>query len=225
MIILMLGAPGAGKGTTSKVLSEALNIPHISTGDIIRDIIKSNNEESKLLSSYIDEGKLVPDDVIEKIIEERVSEDDCKNGFVFDGFPRNKNQIIICNHVLEKIGKQVDLVLNLDVSNETIIKRLENRRICLNCKSIYNLRNPSMTPKVAGLCDKCGHELIQRSDDKKEKVEFRIKVYEKETKPIIAYYEKTGKLVNLDIKEDESVEQTVENILHYIGKKGKNDNN
>ena len=171
MIIIMLGAPGTGKGTVASILSEKLNIPQVSTGDIFRKNIAEQTELGKLADSYISKGNLVPDDVTIKIVEDRLKQDDVKEGIILDGFPRTIKQAEELDKILEKENKKVDMVINLTTPKEEIIERIVNRRVCSNqeCKTVYNIvLNP---PKVEGICDKCGSKLLQRKDDNVETVE------------------------------------------------------
>ena len=184
MIIIMLGAPGTGKGTVASILSEKLNIPQVSTGDIFR---KNIAEQTEL-------GNLVPDDVTIKIVEDRLKQDDVKEGIILDGFPRTIKQAEELDKILEKENKKVDMVINLTTPKEEIIERIVNRRVCSNqeCKTVYNIvLNP---PKVEGICDKCGSKLLQRKDDNVETVESRIDTYLKNTSPLVEYYTKQNKI-------------------------------
>ena len=190
MIIIMLGAPGTGKGTVASILSEKLNIPQVSTGDIFRKNIAEQTELGKLADSYISKGNLVPDDVTIKIVEDRLKQDDVKEGIILDGFPRTIKQAEELDKILEKENKKVDMVINLTTPKEEIIERIVNRRVCSNqeCKTVYNIvLNP---PKVEGICDKCGSKLLQRKDDNVETVESRIDTYLKNTSPLVEYYTK-----------------------------------
>ena len=194
MIIIMLGAPGTGKGTVASILTGKLNIPQVSTGDIFRKHIKEKTELGKLAESYISKGELVPDDVTIGLIENRMEEQDVQNGIILDGFPRTVKQAEELDKLLAKKGKKVDMVINLTTPEDEIIERIVNRRICSNsdCKTVYNLvLNP---PKVDGVCDKCGSELIQRKDDTIETVKSRLESYFKQTSPLVEYYEKQGNL-------------------------------
>lgn len=214
MVIVMLGAPGAGKGTISTRLAKALGIPHISSGDLIREKIKLGDEKAEIYQEIIDRGELISDEDITRIILERLEEEDTKNGFIFDGFPRNLSQTGICDEVLEKHGKKVTHAINLDVLKEIIIDRLSKRRVCLNCNEIYHLIN--IPPKVEGICDKCGTELIQRTDDSEEQVRARLDVYEEQTRPLIDYYKDKGLLYNITILEERGPELTIDDILEYL---------
>ena len=194
MIIIMLGAPGTGKGTVASILTGKLNIPQVSTGDIFRKHIKEKTELGKLAESYISKGELVPDDVTIGLIENRMEEQDVQNGIILDGFPRTVKQAEELDKLLAQKGKKVDMVINLTTPEDEIVERIVNRRICSNsdCKTVYNLvLNP---PKVEGVCDKCGSELIQRKDDTIETVKSRLDSYFKQTSPLVEYYEKQGNL-------------------------------
>ena len=194
MVVIMLGAPGTGKGTVASILKDELQIPQVSTGDIFRKNIKEGTELGKLAESYISKGNLVPDEVTNGIVESRLDDSDVQNGIILDGYPRTVNQAEELDKMLEKRGKKVDLVINLTTPEEEIIERIVNRRVCSNhdCKTIYNLvLHP---PVKEGICDKCGHEIIQRKDDTIETVKSRLDNYFKQTSPLVEYYEKTGKL-------------------------------
>jgi len=191
MNIVLLGSPGVGKGTIAGILSKKYNIPHISTGDIFRDAVKGETELGKKVKEFLDNGKLVPDDITIKVIEQRLNKDDVKEGFILDGFPRTLSQ----TKMLEKI-KKIDKVLNLLADEKIIMDRLGGRRVCKKCNRVYHIQN--MQPKVEGVCDKCGSKLIQRSDEKPEVIKKRIKEYNKKTKPLIDYYRKRGLLANID---------------------------
>ncbi len=194
MVIIMLGAPGTGKGTIASILTKSLEIPQVSTGDIFRKNIKEGTELGILAERYISKGQLVPDEVTIGIVEDRLKEDDVKNGIILDGFPRTVKQAEELDKMLEKEGKKVDIVINLTTPEEEIIERIVNRRVCSNqeCKTVYNvLLNP---PKQEGICDKCGEELIQRKDDTEETVKARLKSYMELTNPLVEYYEKQGKI-------------------------------
>ena len=195
MIIIMLGAPGTGKGTVAGKLQDKLGFTQVSTGDIFRKNIKEGTELGKLADSYISKGNLVPDDVTIKIIEDRLNEPDVENGIILDGFPRTVKQAEELDKILASKGKKVDKVYNLTTPEEEIIERIVNRRVCSNqeCKAIYNIvLNP---PKVEGKCDKCGSELVTRKDDNEETVRARLKNYFEQTAPLVEYYENKGNLV------------------------------
>ena len=195
MIIIMLGAPGTGKGTVAGKLQDKLGFTQVSTGDIFRKNIKEGTELGKLADNYISKGNLVPDDVTIKIIEDRLNEPDVENGIILDGFPRTVKQAEELDKILASKGKKVDKVYNLTTPEEEIIERIVNRRVCSNqeCKAIYNIvLNP---PKVEGKCDKCGSELVTRKDDNEETVRARLKNYFEQTAPLVEYYENKGNLV------------------------------
>ena len=194
MVIIMLGAPGTGKGTVAGILTEKLGWPQVSTGDIFRKHMKEGTELGKLAESYISKGNLVPDDVTIQLIENRLKEDDVQQGIILDGFPRTIKQAEELDKILAKQGKKVDLVINLTTPKEEIIERIVNRRVCSNpeCKTIYNIvLNP---PKQEGICDKCGQKIVQRKDDNVETVEARLEGYFKQTSPLVEYYKKQGNL-------------------------------
>ena len=194
MKIIMLGAPGAGKGTQAKQIAQAYNIPHISTGDIFRANIKEGTELGKKAQEYMDKGLLVPDELVCDLVVDRIHKDDCEKGYILDGFPRTIKQAEELDKILEKENKKVDMVINLTTPKEEIIERIVNRRVCSNqeCKTVYNIvLNP---PKVEGICDKCGSKLLQRKDDNVETVESRIDTYLKNTSPLVEYYTKQNKI-------------------------------
>ena len=201
MNIIMLGAPGTGKGTTASILSEKLEIPQISTGDIFRANIKEGTELGKLAESYISKGQLVPDEVTIKIVEDRLEQPDTKNGVILDGFPRTVIQAEKLKEILAKKGEKIDIVVNLETPEEEIIERIVNRRVCSNqqCKAVYNVvLHP---PKVEGICDKCGSELITRKDDNIETVKSRLEQYFTATSPLVEYYEKEGTLYTATVSK------------------------
>ncbi len=192
MIIIMLGAPGTGKGTVAGLLSEGLGIPTVSSGDIFRKAIQDRTELGIQVEGYLSRGELVPDDLTIKVIEDRLNKPDLANGVILDGYPRTTMQAEKLDKFLEGQGKKIEIAINLETPREELIERVVNRRICSNseCKTIYNLKlNP---PKQAGLCDKCGSELTQRKDDNEEVMNNRLDTYFKQTQPIIEFYEKKG---------------------------------
>lgn len=196
MKIIMLGAPGAGKGTQAKMIAEKYSIPHISTGDIFRANIKNGTELGKKAKSYMDQGQLVPDELTLDLIMDRFKEDDCKNGYVLDGFPRTIPQAEALDAALKAEGEKVDFAIDVDVPDENIVKRMGGRRACVNCGATYHIvYSPT---KVEGKCDKCGEELIVRDDDKPETVLSRLEVYHNQTQPLIDYYNAQGILKSVD---------------------------
>ncbi|MDD6790089.1 MAG: adenylate kinase [Lachnospira sp.] len=200
MKIIMLGAPGAGKGTQAKMIADAYGIPHISTGDIFRANIKKGTELGKKAKTYMDKGELVPDALVVDLIINRFAEDDCKNGYVLDGFPRTIPQAEALDEALEKNGDHVDVAVDIEVPDENIINRMSGRRACVGCGATYHVKyNP---PKVEGICDVCGQKLILRDDDKPETVKNRLNVYHTQTQPLIDYYKKKDILKSVDGTQD-----------------------
>lgn len=196
MKIVMLGAPGAGKGTQAIKIADKYDIPHISTGDIFRANIKGGTELGQKAKSYIDKGELVPDEVTIGMLLDRIAQDDCKNGYVLDGFPRTIPQAESLTKALKSQGDQIDFALNIDVPDEAIIERMSGRRACPKCGATYHIVYAA--PKTENICDKCGTELIIRSDDKPETVKDRLNVYHQQTEPLIAYYKTAGVLREVD---------------------------
>lgn len=196
MNLILLGAPGAGKGTQAEVICEKLSIPAISTGNIIRAALKDGTEMGKKAKSYIDAGALVPDDVVIGIIKDRLSEDDCKNGFILDGFPRTIPQA----EALDEMGVKIDKVIEIHVADERIVKRMSGRRVCKACGASYHIEYKK--PQKDGVCNVCGGELTIRADDSPETVLERLKVYHEQTEPLKDYYEKQGKLAVVEGQEE-----------------------
>lgn len=196
MKIVMLGAPGAGKGTQAIKIADKYDIPHISTGDIFRANIKGGTELGQKAKSYIDKGELVSDEVTIGMLLDRIAQDDCKNGYVLDGFPRTIPQAESLTEALKSQGDQIDFALNIDVPDEAIIERMSGRRACPKCGATYHIVYAA--PKTENICDKCGTELIIRSDDKPETVKDRLNVYHQQTEPLIAYYKTAGVLREVD---------------------------
>ena len=193
---VLLGPPGAGKGTQAAKVIEKYNVPHISTGDIFRANIKEGTELGKKAQGYINEGKLVPDELVVDLVTDRLQQDDCKDGFLLDGFPRTILQAEQLDEFLSKNGQKLDIVLNFKVRKDVLVERISGRRVCKACGASFHVVN--VPPKKEGICDRCGGELIQRKDDNRETVENRINVYESETAVLIGYYEKQGVLVDFD---------------------------
>lgn len=207
-----MGLPGAGKGTQAEQIVEKYNIPHISTGDMFRAAMENNTELGRKAKSFMDNGDLVPDEVTNGIVRERLSEDDAKDGFLLDGFPRTVEQAQELETILSDLGTELDAVINIDVEKDVLMKRLTGRWICRTCgKTYHEIYNP---PKVAGKCDLDGGELYQRDDDKKETVEKRLNVNMKQTKPLLDFYSEKGKLHNINGEQDiKDVFVDVEKIL------------
>ena len=196
MKIIMLGAPGAGKGTQAKMIAEKYGIPHVSTGDIFRANIKNGTELGMEAKKYMDEGKLVPDELTVKILLDRVAQADCANGYVLDGFPRTIPQAEVLDQALTELNDAIDFAINVDVPDENIVKRMSGRRACLSCGATYHIEH--IPPKQEGICDKCGQALVLRDDDKPETVLNRLKVYHDQTQPLIDFYSNKGVLKTVD---------------------------
>jgi len=202
--IVLLGPPGAGKGTQAKVLSDKLNVVHISTGDIFREVKKSGSELGKQLSDYMNSGVLVPDNIVNQIVVERLKKDDIKNsGFILDGYPRTRNQAEALDEALGLIGMNLDMVIYMKTSRKIILKRLTGRRVCRQCGSIFHVQN--IPPKKVGVCDHCNDQLYQRDDDKEDTVLKRLDVYQQQTQELIDYYGKRSTLKtvsgDLDVRQ------------------------
>lgn len=196
MNLILLGPPGAGKGTQATRIVEKYKVPHISTGDIFRENIKNNTPLGQKAQEYMNKGELVPDQLVVDIALDRLGKDDCKNGFLLDGFPRTVFQADALDKFLKDKGKGIDLVINIEVEDKMLIERLDARRVCPTCTATYNVIG--MPPKKEGICDKCNDTLIQRKDDKKETVGNRIKVYHEQTSPLIDYYKEKGLIKDFD---------------------------
>ena len=208
MRMILLGPPGAGKGTQAVNLSEELKIPHISTGDIFRARMKEGTSLGKLAKSFMDAGKLVPDDVTISIVEDRLKNEDCKAGFIMDGFPRTIPQAEMFDEMLKKLGTSVDAVVNIIIPDSAIVKRMSGRRMCPNGHTYHVLNNP---PRVEGVCDVCGKPLYIRDDDREATVKERLKTYHELTSPLIDYYQKKG--IILDVDGMKPINETTEEIL------------
>ncbi len=196
MKIIMLGAPGAGKGTQAKMIADKYGVPHISTGDIFRANIKNGTELGMEAKKYMDQGLLVPDELTVKILLDRVAKDDCEKGYVLDGFPRTIPQAEVLEEALANIGDKIDFAIDVDVPDENIVRRMSGRRACLSCGATYHIEH--VPPKAEGICDRCGKELVLRDDDKAETVKNRLNVYHEQTQPLIDFYEKKGVLKSVD---------------------------
>ena len=196
MKIIMLGAPGAGKGTQAKMIADKYGVPHISTGDIFRANIKNGTELGMEAKKYMDQGLLVPDELTVRILLDRVAQDDCKNGYVLDGFPRTIPQAEVLDSELTKLGDHIDYAINVDVPDENIVKRMSGRRACLTCGATYHIEH--VPPKKEGICDVCGSELVLRDDDKPETVKNRLNVYHEQTQPLIDFYTEKGVLKTVE---------------------------
>ncbi len=212
MKIIMLGAPGAGKGTQAKLIAEKYGIPHISTGDIFRANIKEGTELGKEAKQYMDKGELVPDELTVRILLDRVGRDDCKNGYVLDGFPRTIPQATVLDNEVAKLGEKIDYAIDVEVPDENIIRRMGGRRACPKCGATYHVEH--IPPKKEGICDTCGSELVLRDDDKPETVKSRLEVYHKQTQPLIDHYSKQNILRTVDgTKDMNEVFANIEKLL------------
>lgn len=196
MNLLIIGAPGAGKGTMSDLILKNFNLVHVSTGDMLRGAVKNGTQVGLKAQEYMNKGALVPDEIIHDIIVERFSQDDIDNGFLFDGYPRTRAQAEDLDVILKQLNKKIDCVINLDIEDEVLIKRITGRRLCPTCGEIYNIY--SKAPKVEGKCDKCGSDLSQRKDDNLESLTVRLEEYHKNTQPVIEYYEAMGIVKHVD---------------------------
>ena len=210
MKLILLGAPGAGKGTQAERLCKQLNIPTISTGNILRAAIKDGTPTGLKAKSYMDAGKLVPDEVIIGIITERLAQEDCRNGYILDGVPRTIAQA----EAMEKAGITFDAVISIEIADETIMQRMSGRRVCESCGACYHL--VAVPPKTPGVCDNCGGKLVQRKDDAPETVKARLEVYHQETEPLKAFYKQRGLLK--PVENQSTVEGTTEAILRALGR-------
>ena len=213
MKIIMLGAPGAGKGTQAKQIASKYQIPHISTGDIFRANIKNGTELGKKAKEYMDQGLLVPDELTCDLVMDRISQDDCANGFVLDGFPRTIPQAEALDAALTKVGAKMDFAIDVDVPDSHIVNRMSGRRECLNCGATYHV--VAIPPKKEGICDTCGKELVLRDDDKPETVQKRLDVYHDQTQPLIDYYKNQGILKSVD--GTVPMEEVFANIVEILG--------
>ena len=209
MKLILLGAPGAGKGIQAEVICKHLGIPAISTGNILREALKSGTEMGLKAKAFMDAGQLVPDEIVIGIIKDRLAEEDCKNGFILDGFPRTVPQA----QALQEMGVEIDHVIDIEVPDETIMQRLTGRRVCGECGASYHIINNP--PKVENVCDKCGHELIIRKDDHPDTVKDRLQVYHEQTEPLKDFYEKRGLLYM--IEGTRPVEQVTKDVLNALG--------
>lgn len=204
-----MGPPGGGKGTYSSRISEEFEIPHVATGDIFRDEVDKGTELGKKIEEYLEEGELVPDETVNNVVRKRLSKPDCDDGFILDGYPRTLNQA----NALDEI-KDIDLLINLDVSEEVIIERLSNRRICQECGEIYNLK--SLPPEEEGVCDECSGELYQREDDKPEVIKKRLEEYKKRAEPILEFYRDKGVVEDIVFEEERPIEEAMEEIKTLV---------
>lgn len=212
MHLLIMGAPGSGKGTCAVELKSFYGIPHISTGEIFRKAISDKTPLGIIAQGLIDEGHFVPDDITNQIVKERLSEDDCKKGFLLDGYPRNLVQAEALSKMLKELNIELDAAIDLEIDDQVIVERIVNRRLCSKCGKGYNLI--SIPPKQAGICDDCGSPLYQRKDDNVETIKERIAVYNEQTLPIISYYKNLGILVS--INGNQNINDVVDEIIKKV---------
>ena len=208
--IMFIAPPAAGKGTQAELVVEKYHIPHISTGDILREISKEDSEIGEYVRETLASGQLVKDEITYQLVEDRLKKDDCKNGYIIDGFPRNLEQAYKYDEIVKRLGYEVGNVILLNIDKKTLEKRITGRRICENCGAIYNINDPKNTPKEETVCDECGGKLYQRSDDNLESFQTRYQTYEDKTAPIIEHYRKQNVLIELN------GDDTVENIFKQI---------
>ena len=212
--IILMGPPGAGKGTLAKQLKDALNLVHISTGDMFREAIKAGTDLGKLAKSYIDHGDLVPDEVTIGIVKERLGQDDCEKGFLLDGFPRTLPQAEALKVLSNEVNRPIEVVINLDCDNQELIRRISGRRVCKTCGAPYHV--VTLKPKVEGVCDICGGPLYQRADDNEEALKVRLEHYVQDTKPLLDFYAKEGLLKSFDSLVGK--EQLVDQVSEFLKK-------
>ncbi|MBU0629704.1 MAG: adenylate kinase [Candidatus Margulisbacteria bacterium] len=212
MILVLLGPPGSGKGTQAKLIAEAKKLPHISLGDLLREEVRGETEIGKKAKEFMDSGKLVPDELTIELARKRVSRPDCQIGFIMDGFPRSAAQAEAFDQMLRELDRSIDFVLYFKISQEEVVSRLSGRRSCKDCGAVYHLEHSP--PKVSGRCDSCGGELILRKDDDQGVIRTRFEVYDKSTRPLVDYYGKTGKMVEIDASLP--IEKAFNNVLKIL---------
>ena len=215
MNLILLGPPGAGKGTQALELSQILKIPHISTGEIFRDNIRKNTELGKTADIYISKGELVPDEITTQIVKARLAQPDCQKGFILDGFPRTIPQAEALERILGASGRKIDWIINIVVDEDTIVERLSNRKVCPACNETYHMR---FNPAENNRCRNCGTQLVEREDDRPEVIRHRIASYHKKTEPLIDFYRHRGKLLN--VRSENSIPESLQNTLYALGLKG-----
>ncbi len=212
MNLVLLGAPGAGKGTQAAVITKRYEIPHISTGDILRSRVKDGSPVGEKAKSFMESGQLVPDEIVIEMVKDRIAQADCEKGFILDGFPRNHDQAIALDECLGALSKDIDKALYFDASEDIILGRLTGRRVCKDCGATYHVLN--MPPKTEGVCDSCNGELIQRKDDSAETIKNRLEVYRATAEPLLAYYKDKDILVTIDANLDyREIEKTLDEIF------------
>lgn len=214
--IIFIAPPAAGKGTQSKLISKEYNIPHISTGDLLRDEVASGSALGKFLKAEMDLGNLISDDIIVNLLRNRITKVDCNNGYILDGYPRNVEQAKIYDILVQELGKEIGNVIFMEIDRDLALKRTLSRMICSACGTSYNKDVQDLNPRIAGICDKCGHALKVRSDDGAETFANRFDTYLKETKPLIEYYQAKGLVKELKINEEDSTEDVFEKLKNII---------
>lgn len=214
MRMILLGGPGAGKGTQAHKLSEKYGVQHIATGDILRQAIKDETDMGQMAKSYMDKGQLVPDEVVIGIVKDRLAQPDLEAGFIFDGFPRTMPQAQTLDELIDKLDISLDAVINISTSDDVVIERLAGRRSCRDCQTVYHVTySPT---KKTGVCDECGGELYQRDDDKEETIRERLQVYQKQTAPLLDYYKGSGKL--MQVSGDDAIDEVYASICRSLGR-------
>ena len=213
--IILIAAPAAGKGTEAALIKEQYKIPHISTGDILREKALEDSDLGRDINNKISNGKFVSDELIIELLKERISREDCNNGYILDGFPRNVSQAEAYQEILDELGKQLGIVIVIDIDKDIAAKRIAGRISCPNCKSVYNTNNEEMKPMVSGICDKCGEQLTKRADDNEETYMDRYNTYIEKTSPLIEYYDKKGVVYHVD--GSDSKEHTHSQVVKILG--------
>lgn len=217
--LILLAVQGAGKGTLAKRLKEKYGYVHISTGDILRDRAKTSDELGRKIKKMMDEGQLVPDEIIFEAIADKIKSDDCKNGYIMDGCPRNLKQAKMYDEMVKSLGIDGGIAINMTIPDELLLKRITGRRVCSDCGAIYNIYNKEMSPKVEGVCDSCGGSLYQRSDDNSDAIKKRVDTYYSTTMPVVHYYKDRDILYEVDSTDSDVALQSVEKILKNLGDK------
>jgi adenylate kinase len=212
MFLVLLGMPGSGKGTQAQFIKESFGVPHISTGDIFREAIKAQTPLGRKAKGYLDRGELVPDELVTDIVKERIEKDDCRNGFILDGYPRTVNQAEALDKIMQEKGIRLTSVVDFRITPDEAVRRLSSRRSCSSCSAVYNLLHKM--PKEEGKCDLCGGKLYQRDDDREDVIRNRLKVYELQTAPIIEYYEKQNNISHIDAEAQiASIRESIKELL------------